>query len=125
MADLTLWHRIPAVLGGVLLAAASLAAAAPLKVIEQAIETSTLAVTLPDRSTGSMYVRACPSCKALELQLTPRSKYRVGKREVTFAELRQYALGAGSRSVDVFYDAKSLTITRLTVAGELPPRRTR
>lgn len=125
MADLTIWHRMPAVLGAAVLAAASFAVAAPLQVIEQAIETSTLAVTLPDRNTGSMYVRACESCKALQLRLTPRSKYRVGTREVTFAELREYALGAGSRSVDVFYDAKSLTITRLIVAGELPPRAAR
>ena len=96
------------------------AAGASLRIVEQAIETSTLSISLPDDVTGSIAVTACDGCKPLLLRLSPGSQYFVGKSPVTYAEFRSLAVGSGARQLNIFYDGKARTITRLVVPGSRP-----
>jgi hypothetical protein len=116
-------RMLPALLAGALVAA-SLEAAPGLKVIEQAIETSTYVVSLPDGSNGSMAVKSCPQCKPVLLRLTPRSTFLVGGGPVKYSEFVALARGGGEHSLNIFYDRKSGTITRLLMKGvRRPPTR--
>lgn len=113
---MTIRYLIASCLVTVLIASA--ATAAPrVKVREQAIETSTLATTLPGTQDGSMIVKPCATCAPLVLRLTPQSTYRVGRDQVTFGELAAALKGAGTRALYIFYDAESRTITRLVTSG--------
>ena len=91
-------------------------AGATLNMVEQAIETSTMATSLPDEASGSIAVSSCAGCKPMLLQLTSKSQYFIGKTPVTYAELRA-AANDSSRQLNVFYQAKDRTITRLVVSG--------
>jgi hypothetical protein len=92
------------------------AAGATLRMVEQAVETSTLTTSLPDDASGSIAVSACAGCKPVLLQLSSKSQYFVGKTPVTYAQLRA-AANDSSRQLNVFYQAKDRTITRLVVSG--------
>jgi hypothetical protein len=92
------------------------AAGATLRMVEQAVETSTLTTSLPDDASGSIAVSACAGCKPVLLQLSSKSQYFIGKTPVTYAQLRAAANGS-SRQLNVFYEAKDRTITRLVVSG--------
>ena len=96
------------------------AAGAALHIVEQAIETSTLSISLPDDVTGSIAVTACGGCKPLLLRLSPDSRYFVGKSPVTYAEFLSLTRGTAARQLNIFYDGKGRTITRLVVAGTRP-----
>lgn len=102
------------------------APAADLAVLEDAIETSTLSVSVPTDDAGSMAVKPCQTCPATLLRLTPESTYRVGRSEVAFKEFASYVRDAGTRNLTILYNPKNRTITRLVVAGKLagpPPQR--
>ena len=118
-------HRLLPFLVGVTLAAASLPAAAALKVIEQAIETSTFAISLPDSGSGSVAVKACAQCKPMLLRFTPRSRFLVSGAQVPYSEFVALARGSGEQGLDIFYDRKTGTITRLRMNGvhRIAPRR--
>jgi hypothetical protein len=91
-------------------------AGATLNMVEQAIETSTMATSLPDDASGSIAVSSCAGCKPMLLQLSSKSQYFIGKTPVTYAELRA-AANNSSRQLNVFYQAKDRIITRLVVSG--------
>ena len=101
------------------------ASAAGLTVLEQAIETSTFVVSLPDGDTGSMAVKSCPQCKPVLLRLTPHSKFLVGGAQVPYAEFLALARDSGDQGLNIFYDRKSGSITRLLMNGvhRAPPRK--
>jgi hypothetical protein len=101
-----------------LLLAAS--ATATMHIVELGIETSTLTVSLPDDTTGSIAVTACASCKPMVLQLSPGSRYFIGKSQVTYAQLRSLARSGDSRQLNIYYQAKGREITRLVVPGPAP-----
>ena len=118
-------HRLLPFILGVTLAGVALPAAAALKVIEQAIETSTFVVSLPDGHTGSIAVKPCKQCKPLLLRLTPKSRFLVSGAQVPYSEFVALARGAGEHGLDIFYDGKSGTITRLLMndVRRAPPRK--
>lgn len=95
-------------------------ATATLRIVELGIETSTLSVSLPDDSSGSIAVTACASCKPMVLQLAPGSRYFIGKSQVTYAQLRSLARTSNSRQLNIYYQAKGREITRLVVPGTAP-----
>lgn len=95
-------------------------AGASLRIVEQAIETSTLSISLPDDVTGSIAVTACDGCKPVLLRLSPASQYFVGKSPVTYGEFLSLARGSAARQLNIFYDGKGRTITRLVVPGSRP-----
>lgn len=101
-------------------------AATPIKVREQAIETSTLALSVPLTRPRSIAVKKCSTCPLVVLQFTPRSTFRVGRQQATFAQFAAHVNGATQRPINVFYDAAGKTVTRMTTTGELaakPPTR--
>jgi hypothetical protein len=100
---------------------------ATLSIVEQAVETSTLSISLPDRSSGSIAVKSCATCKPLLLQITPSTQFLVGRSPVSYAEFVALARGGADRGLDVFYDGKERTITRLIMSDtrEATPRRRR
>ena len=111
-------NRMLSLLLGVALASGSFEApAAALKIVEQAIETSTFVVSLPDGSNGSMAVKSCTQCKPVLLRLTPRSTFLVGGARVQYSEFLALARGSGDQNLNIFYDRKSGTITRLRMNG--------
>jgi hypothetical protein len=109
------------------LAAEANAARPSIKVREQAIETSTLALQVPRTRPRSIAVKKCSTCGLIVLQLTPQSKFRVGREDATFAQFAAHLNGATQRPINVFYDAGSKTVTRMTTTGVLaaqqPPGR--
>jgi len=109
---------------GLVVALTTSQAHAALRVVEQAVETSTLSVSLPDRKAGSIAVKRCASCTPLLLQLTPSTRFLVGRSQVPYAEFIALARGAADRNLGVFYNGKERTITRLVMFGAEPvPRR--
>lgn len=97
-------------------------AGATLRIVEQAVETSTLRISLPDDVGGSIAVTACSTCKPMVLRLSPDSQFFVGKSPVTYAQFRSLARDS-ARQLNIFYDGKGRTITRLVVPGSrLEPR---
>jgi hypothetical protein len=109
---------------GVVLAGGTAAAAPGIKVVEQAIETTTYVVSLPEGSNGSMAVKSCAQCKPVLLRLTPRSTFLIGSTPVKYSEFRAIARDAENRGLNIFYDGKSGAITRLRINGVrfAPPR---
>jgi hypothetical protein len=118
---------LPLLLGLALLGISLDVPAAGFKVVEQAIETSTFVVSLPDGDSGSMAVKSCPQCKPLLLRLTPSSRFLVGGAQVPYAEFLALARASGDQGLDIFYDRKSGSITRLLMNGvhRAPPTRKR
>lgn len=82
---------------------------------EEAIETSTSAVTLPRTVGGALMVRQCRSCEQLIVRLESDSRFFIGKREVTLPELAKLLDGGVTHSLTVFYDRSDRTITRVVV----------
>ncbi|HJS21574.1 MAG TPA: hypothetical protein VJ764_02875 [Steroidobacteraceae bacterium] len=118
-----LTRMLPLVLG-IALAGGTAAAAPGIKVVEQAIETTTYVVSLPDGSNGSMAVKSCAQCKPVLLRLTPRSTFLLGSTPVMYSEFRAFARSTEDRGLNIFYDAKTGAITRLSIKGvrRAPPR---
>jgi hypothetical protein len=88
---------------------------ATLSIVEQAVETSTFSISLPDRSGGSIAVMPCATCKPCccrsqraQSSRRPHSGFVCGIRG---AGPRQH----GSRPRR-FYDGKERTITRLIIS---------
>ena len=97
-------------------------ASATLRIVEQAVETSTLSVSLPDDVSGSIAVTPCSTCKPMLLRLAPESQFFVGKSAVTYAQFRSLARDS-ARQLNIFYDGQGRTITRLVVPGSRPEPR--
>lgn len=83
---------------------------------EEAIETSTSAVTLPRTVGGALMVRQCRSCELLIVRLEADSRFFIGKRQVTLPELARLFDGGGTHGLTVFYDRTDRTITRVVVS---------
>jgi hypothetical protein len=125
---MTFNRLLPLLLGIALAGSSPAASAAGFKVLEQAIETSTFVVSLPDGDTGSMAVKSCMQCKPVLLRLTPHSRFLAGGAQVTYAEFLALARDSGEQALNIFYDRKSGSITRLLMNGvhrAPPPARKR
>ena len=120
-------HLLLSTLGVALALTAVRADATTFRIVEQAVETSTLSISVPDKNAGSIAVKACSSCKPMLLRLTPATSFLIGKSEVPYAEFVALARGSTDRGLGVFYDGKERTITRLIISGTraAPPRRRR
>ena len=118
-------HLLLSTLGLALAFTAIQADATTFRIVEQAVETSTLSISVPDGNAGSIAVKACSGCKPLLLKLTPGTRYLIGKAEVPYAEFVALARGSTNHGLGVFYDGKERRITRLIISGTrvAPPRR--
>lgn len=82
---------------------------------ERPIETTTVGLPLPRVAPGSMTISPCEqACPAVTLEITAASQFFVGRRPVSFTDLRALALSSSANAV-VFYDLKTNAVTRIVV----------
>lgn len=95
---------------------------APLRSLEDVIESSTDDVLLPASQPGTLTFRNCAEpCKLRALQVSAQSAFFVGDTQVSLAEFNAYVRGAGSRSLMVFRQPDQATASRIRVAGQMTP----
>ncbi len=104
-----------AVAAGLLLAAAA-AAQPPLRTIEECLESGTELVTLPGVAGGSILARECRGCASVRLEFDGKTRYFIGKEQVSYARLREAAAREGLR-LDMFYQPDTRTLTRLRLVA--------
>jgi hypothetical protein len=98
-----------------LLAAATAHGAPPLVNLEEAAEITSSALTLPVSANGVAIFQPCGRCKLLSARATERSQYFINKRPVSLEALRAAVAGT-STPVIVFYDERSMELTRITAS---------
>lgn len=82
---------------------------------ERPIETTTVGLPLPRVAPGSMTISPCEvGCSAITLEITTASRFFVGHKPLSFADLRALALSSSANAV-VFYDIKTNAVTRIVV----------
>jgi hypothetical protein len=87
---------------------------------EEAIETSTLGISLPANAQGVIVAKLCPTCEVSVLRVTAETRFLVGKTAVSLAELQKYVATTSAHGMVVLYDPRVHTVTRIIVKGELP-----
>lgn len=93
---------------------------APLRSLEEAIETSTAAVSLPSSNTGTLSFRECPApCTEKSLELTAQTRFVVGSQQVSFQDFKAYVASKDDQFLMVFHKPGERTVTRLMVFGQL------
>lgn len=99
-----------------LAAAAAVSAAPQNRTIEECIESGTELVSLPSAAGGSLSGRQCSGCPSVRLRFDARTRFFIGKEAVSYAKLRE-AAARGDLRLDLFYDPKTLNLTRLRLAS--------
>jgi hypothetical protein len=95
-------------------------APAPLRSLEDAIESHTDKVVLPVSQPGTLTFRSCAEpCRLRSLLLTSESKLFVGGTQATLAEFNAYIRETGPQFLMVFRKPNGTDITRLVVYGQL------
>lgn len=84
--------------------------------IEECLESGTEAVSLPGVASGSLSTSPCTGCPTLRLRFDGRTRYFVGKEQVSYAKLRE-AAAKGDLRLDLFYEPKTRNLTRLRLAA--------
>lgn len=107
--------RPAAALLGLLLASAALAAP-QLGTIEECLESGTGAVSLPGVANGDVSASPCAGCPTLRLKLDPRTRFYIGKEQVSYKRLRE-AAAKGDLRLDLFYEPKSRSLSRVRLAA--------
>jgi hypothetical protein len=70
---------------------------------------------LPRVAPGSMTLSPCEdSCPSVTVDITPESRFFIGRKAVSFADLRALAISSSANAV-VFYDVKTNAVTRIVV----------
>jgi hypothetical protein len=98
------------------LATAAASAQGPLKTVEECLESGTDLVTLPGVAGGSILARECRGCTSVRLEFDGRTRYFIGKEQVSYAQLREAAAREGLR-LYVFYQPDTRTLTRLRLVA--------
>ncbi|HKS55310.1 MAG TPA: hypothetical protein VJS12_08505 [Steroidobacteraceae bacterium] len=82
---------------------------------ERPIETTTVGLPLPRVAPGPMTISPCDEgCPAVTIEITPESRFFIGHKAVSFADLRALAISSSANAV-VFYDIKTNAVTRIVV----------
>jgi hypothetical protein len=87
---------------------------------ETGIESSTDFLNVPDSASGTWSITPCMGCSMLHLHLDEASEFFVGRVPVSLATLRKYA-ARDRNHFDVFYETKTLRVTRLILRTQLDP----
>jgi hypothetical protein len=98
------------------LATAAAGAQAPLRTVEECLETGTDLVALPGAAGGTLSATGCRGCQTLRLKFDGRTRYFIGKELVPYARLRE-AAGKGALRLYVFYRPNDKTLTRLRLVA--------
>ena len=96
------------------IAAPIAALAAELPPVEESVEATTDAVSLPS-TRGRMIARSCPTCPERYLSLNGQSRIFIGEEEVNYAKLKQ-AMNAARQSLTIHYREKDKTVTRIVLS---------
>lgn len=83
-----------------------------LQVVEQAYETTSADLSLPDSIGRSVTLPGCAKTCPSSVQLTAETRFFLAGREVRLADLRAH-LARGRVDLTVFYDPKTLVVTRI------------
>lgn len=95
---------------------------APLRSLEDAVETTTEDVLLPSNQPGTLTFRNCAEpCKLRALQVTAQSAFFVGDTAVSLADFNAYLRSAGPQSLMVFHQLDQPTVLRVRVPGQWNP----
>lgn len=99
---------------GLVLAApvAGAAQARTIGLLEQAFESSSAEISIPDAVGRSITLPGCSKVCPSSVPITAQSRFFIGSREVTLAQLRA-RLASGNVGLTLFYDAKSFELTRI------------
>ena len=85
------------------------------KAFEFGYETSPREVRVPESATGELTMQACATCKVLRLRATAATRYEIGGKPVSLAEMTQYLRGHQDASLVVMQRAGALELSRLVV----------
>ena len=95
-------------------------APAPLRSLEEAIESSTEEVLLPTSVPGSLTFKNCtPPCSLQTLDVSSSTQFLVGSSTVTLREFRDFIAKSGSQFLMVFHKPGDRAVTRLMVFGQI------
>jgi hypothetical protein len=101
----------------VALAFTTAASAAPsFKAIEECLESGSREVSLPGVAGGTLAASPCAGCPTMRLRFDGKTRYFIGKEQVSYTKLRE-AAAKGDLRLDLFYEPKSLTLSRLRLAA--------
>lgn len=89
----------------------------PFRSESKSIETGTELVSLPSPGGTVVVARGCGSCDPVSMHLTPATTYRIGSRDVDFAEFREKAR-SGIHSMTVHYHFKTLDVLQLRLDAD-------
>ncbi len=90
------------------LATAAGHAAPQLGTIEECLESGTREVSLPGTAGGTLSANTCVGCPTLRLSFDAKTRFFIGKEQVSYAKLRE-AAAKGDLRLDLFYEPKSRT----------------
>lgn len=94
-------------------------AAAQVTILEEGIESSTSDLRLPGKSNGYIMIRTCSGCAELTLSLSAGTRYLVNGEPVEYEDFQRLSRAPGN-GLDIFYDPKSKSVTRMTLQGHFP-----
>lgn len=100
---------------GLMCGAASAALLSP----EEAIETSTVSVTLPRSVGGALLTRACDVCRPITVRLESDTRLLIGSQQVSLAEFNEFLSSGGPYGLTIFYDKQSFKMNRIVVYAQL------
>ncbi len=81
------------------------------------LESSTAFVSLPAQPKGSLTAKECRDCSTLRLEFDANTLFFIGKKPVSYAQLREAAAKAPDNRLDVSYRLGTRTLTRLRLAA--------
>lgn len=96
---------------------ASLNATAQLKAVELAVETPASTALLPSGPASMLVVTPCTGCKPLSLPASARSRYYIGKEQVTLTELKKQLLNRPSAMLLILYRKDSRELSRVIASA--------
>ena len=96
---------------------------APLRSLEEAIETSTDAVLLPLSVPGTLTFKNCTApCAIQSLEVSAATQFMVGATAVSVAEFRSYVEQTGEQFLMVFHKPGERSVTRVVAFGRIDRR---
>lgn len=112
-----MWNRtLPLLALFPLFATSQAAEQSRLRVVEQAIETSSAEIRLPDQTPATLFARSCPKCEQRSLQVSAQTKFFLGRIAVSQNEFN-VAAQQSTRTLGIFFDSNTEEVTRLVAFG--------
>ncbi len=100
--------------------AISLPSMGGVKIREQAFETSASQIRLPTSEVGELTLQTCPTCRAMHLRASAKTRYQIGQQRVSLADLTQFIAKNPSVSLVVMQLNGTNDLSRIKVFATLP-----